>query len=78
MADEKNKKPLTMEELRAKVEKIVATVLPVLHPDLQRIVDEQQPMSMDVLPALQSDLQRIVDEQQPMSMDVLPALYPDL
>jgi hypothetical protein len=41
MADEKNKKPLTMEELRAKVEKIVATVLPVLHPDLQRIVDEQ-------------------------------------
>jgi hypothetical protein len=41
MADEKNKKPLTMEELRAKVYKIAATVLPALHPDLQRIIDEQ-------------------------------------
>jgi hypothetical protein len=27
-------------------------VLPALHPNLQRINDEQQPMSMDVLPAL--------------------------
>jgi hypothetical protein len=41
MADEKNKKPLTMEELRAKVDKIAATMLPVLHPDLQRIVEAQ-------------------------------------
>jgi hypothetical protein len=49
-----------------------------LHLDLQRISDEQQPMSMDGLPALHPDLQRIVDEQQPMSMDVLPAFHPDL
>jgi hypothetical protein len=40
MADEKNKKPLTMEELHAKVDKIAATMLLVLHPDLQRIVDK--------------------------------------
>jgi hypothetical protein len=52
--------------------------MPTLHPDLQRIGDEQQPMSMDGLPALHPDLQRIVDEQQPMSMDVLPAFHPDL
>jgi hypothetical protein len=31
-------------------------VLPALQSDLQRIVDEQQPMSMDVLPALYPDL----------------------
>jgi hypothetical protein len=67
-----------MEELRAKVDKIAATVLPAFHLDLQRIIDEQQPMSMDVLPTLHSDLQRIVNEQQPMSMDVLPTLHPDL
>jgi hypothetical protein len=41
MADEKNKKPLTMEELRAKVDKIAATMLLVLHPDLQRVVEAQ-------------------------------------
>jgi hypothetical protein len=53
-------------------------VMPTLHPDLQRIGDEQQPMSMDGLPALHLDLQRIIDEQQPMSMDVLPVFHPDL
>jgi hypothetical protein len=31
-------------------------VLLALHPDLQRIVNEQQPMSMDVLPLLHPDL----------------------
>jgi hypothetical protein len=34
MVDEKNKKPLTMEELRAKVDKIAAIMLWALHPDL--------------------------------------------
>jgi hypothetical protein len=76
MADEKNKKLLTMEELHAKVDKIATTVLPTLHPDLQRIVDEQHPMLMDVLLTLYPDLQRIVDEQQSMSMDVLSASTP--
>jgi hypothetical protein len=52
--------------------------LPTLHPDLQGIGDEQQPMAMDGLPALHPDLQSIIDEQQPMSMDVLPAFHPDL
>jgi hypothetical protein len=50
--------------------------MPTLHPDLQGICDEQQPMAMDGLPALHPNLQRIVDEQQPMSM--LPAFHPDL
>jgi hypothetical protein len=34
MANEKNKKPLTMEEFRAKVDKIASTILLVLHSDL--------------------------------------------
>jgi hypothetical protein len=50
--------------------------MPTLHPDLQGISDEQQPMAMDGLSALHPNLQRIVDEQQPMSM--LPAFHPDL
>jgi hypothetical protein len=57
-----------MEELRAKVDKIAATVLPALHPDLQRIVDEQQPMSMDMLPALHPNLQWVIDKQPASSM----------
>jgi hypothetical protein len=36
--------------------------MPTLHPDLQRIGDEQQPMSMDGLPALHPDLQQIIDK----------------
>jgi hypothetical protein len=80
MADEKNKKPLKMEELRTKVDKIAAIVLPALHPNLQRIVDEQQPMSMDVLPALHPDLQRVFNEQlaslmlTPQQVDMLELL----
>jgi hypothetical protein len=35
--------------------------LPTLHSDLQRLGDEQQPMSMDGLPALHPDLQQIID-----------------
>jgi hypothetical protein len=35
-------------------------VMSALHPNLQRIVDEQQLMSMDVLPALHPDLQWII------------------
>jgi hypothetical protein len=31
-------------------------VLPVLRPDLQRVVDKQQPMLMDVLSALHPSL----------------------
>jgi hypothetical protein len=82
MANEKNKKPLTMEELRAKVDKIAATVLPALHPNLQRIVDEQQPMSMDVLSVFHPDLQRVVDMQlvssmpTPQPVDMLELLPP--
>jgi hypothetical protein len=38
-----------------------------LHPDLQRIGDEQQPMSMDGLSALHPDLQQIIDKQHAMS-----------
>jgi hypothetical protein len=81
MANEKNKKPLTMEELRAKVDKIAATVLPALHLNLQRIVDEQQPMSMDVLSVFHPDLQR-VDKQlvssmpTPQPVDMLELLPP--
>jgi hypothetical protein len=41
--------------------------MPMLHPDLQSIVDEQQPMSMDVLPAFHPDLQQVVDKQQATS-----------
>jgi hypothetical protein len=41
--------------------------MPTLHPDLQRIGDEQQPMSMDGLPALHPDLQQIIDKQQATS-----------
>jgi hypothetical protein len=43
-------------------------VLLTLHPDLQRVVDEQQPMWMDVLPALHPDPQQVVDEQLASSM----------
>jgi hypothetical protein len=53
-------------------------MLPTLHPDLQWVVDKQQPMSIDVLPALHPDLQWVVDKQQPMSIDVPPALHPSL
>jgi hypothetical protein len=42
--------------------------LSALHPDLQRTVDEQQPMSMDVLLTLHPDLQQVLDEQQATSM----------
>jgi hypothetical protein len=41
--------------------------MPTLHPDLQWIGDEQQPMSMDGLPALHPDLQQIIDKQQATS-----------
>jgi hypothetical protein len=41
--------------------------MPTLHPDLQRIGDEQQPMSIDGLPALHPDLQQIIDKQQATS-----------
>jgi hypothetical protein len=44
-----------------------------LHSDLQRLDDEQQPMSRDGLPTLHSDLPGIGDEQQPMAMDGQPA-----
>jgi hypothetical protein len=36
-----------------------------LHPDLQRIGDEQQPMPMDGLPVLHPDLQQISDSSMP-------------
>jgi hypothetical protein len=52
--------------------------LPTLHSNLQRLGDEQQPMSRDGLPTLHLDLPGIDDEQQPMAMDGLPALHPDL
>jgi hypothetical protein len=57
-------------------------VLPVLHPDLQRIIDEQQPMSMDVLPTLHPYLQRAIDKQlassmlTPQPVDMLELLPP--
>jgi hypothetical protein len=38
-----------------------------LHSYLQRLGDEQQPMSMDGLPALHPDLQQIADKQQATS-----------
>jgi hypothetical protein len=44
-----------------------------LHSDLQRLGDEQQPMSRDGLPTLHLDLPGIGDEQQPMAMDGQPA-----
>jgi hypothetical protein len=47
-----------------------------LHPDLQQIVDEQQPMSMDVLSALHPVLQQIVDEQQALLMLTLQLAVP--
>jgi hypothetical protein len=61
--------------------------LSALHPDLQRTVDEQQPMSMDVLPTLHPDLQQVLDEQQatlmlaphpavPLELLPAPALIP--
>jgi hypothetical protein len=43
MVDETNKKPLTMEklgELLTKIDKIAATVLPALHSNLQKLVQE--------------------------------------
>jgi hypothetical protein len=65
------------QDLIYKMEVIAAVLheMPMLHPDLQRIVDEQHPISMDGLPALHLNLQWIIDEQQLMSMDVLPVLH---
>jgi hypothetical protein len=64
-------------DLIDKIEAITATTyaMPVVHPDLQRIVDEQQPMLMGVMPVLHPDLQWLVNKQQPMSM---PAPQPSV
>jgi hypothetical protein len=54
MADKKNKKPSTMEELRAAIDKIVAVMdtLPALHIDLQMINNEQQYPMLVQAPAI--------------------------
>jgi hypothetical protein len=53
--------------------------LSTLHSDLQRLGDEQQPMSMDGLPALHPDLQHVIDKQQAMSSSTpQPAVQSEL
>jgi hypothetical protein len=53
--------------------------LPTLHLDLQRLGDEQQPMSMDGLSALRPDLQQVVDKQQATSSSTpQPAVQSEL
>jgi hypothetical protein len=54
--------PMKLSETATPVQLLLETmdVMSTLHPDLQRIVDEQQLMLMDVLPALHPDLQWII------------------